>query len=48
MDMSPEMKAEKSKKIVEQLNACTEKYDIPYERLYNADQSGLFYNKMPN
>jgi len=48
MDMSPEMQAEKSKKFVEQLNACMEKYDVPYERLYNADQTGLFYNKMPN
>ncbi len=28
MDMSPEMQAEKSKKFVEQLNACMEKYDV--------------------
>jgi hypothetical protein len=25
-----------------------EKYNVPFERLYNADQTGLFFNKMPN
>jgi hypothetical protein len=48
MDMSPEMKVENSKKFVEQLHACMEKFSIPYEWVYNADQTGLFYNKRPN
>jgi hypothetical protein len=48
MGTSPEMKAEKTQQFMAELDACMEKYDIPYERLYNADQSGLFYNKMPN
>jgi len=38
----------KQNKFLAQLNACMKKYNIPFERLYNAVQTGLFFNKMPN
>jgi hypothetical protein len=48
MEMSPEMLVQNKTKFLAQLNACMEKYSILFERLYNADQTGLFFNKMPN
>jgi hypothetical protein len=48
MEMSPEMQVQNKTKFLAQLYACMEKYNIPFERLYNADQTGLFYKKMPN
>jgi hypothetical protein len=48
MEMSLEMQVENKSRFVAKLNTCMEKYNVPFERLYNADQTGLFYNKMPN
>ena len=31
-----------------ELHPLIEKYSVPAERIYNADQTGLFYQKLPN
>jgi hypothetical protein len=48
MEMSPEIQVKNKSRFMAMLNGFMEKYNVPFERLYNADQTGLFYNKMPN
>jgi Tc5 transposase DNA-binding domain/DDE superfamily endonuclease len=48
-DLSPDIRI----KIVEtwkkdEFHPLIEKYNVPPERIYNADQTGLFYQKLPN
>jgi hypothetical protein len=48
MDMSEEDQAKKWETFFSSLRETMEKFDITLDRLYNADQTGLFYNKFPN
>lgn len=47
-DLSNEDRAEKMAPWRIQFHALLDEENIPPERVYNADQTGLFYNKMPN
>jgi hypothetical protein len=48
MDMSEEDQAKNRETFFSSLRETMEKFDITLDRLYNADQTGLFYNKLPN
>ncbi len=46
--MSEEEQIAKKKLFLDSMRDTMEKYKIPLERFYNADQTGLFFNKLPN
>jgi len=48
MEMSEEEKAEKKQEFLNSMRDNIEKYNISLNRIYNADQTGLFFNKLPN
>ena len=47
-EMSEEEAGEKMKKFMEELEECCDDNDVPIDRIFNADQTGLFYAKLPN
>ena len=47
-DMSMEEKESLMKPWREEFHKLIEDYNVPQERIYNADQSGIFYQKLPN
>jgi hypothetical protein len=48
MDMSEEEQTKNWETFFSSLRETMEKFDITLDHLYNADQTGLFYNKLPN
>jgi hypothetical protein len=48
MEMSKEDKVLHRAAFVCSLREHMERYDVPLDCIYNADQTGLFYNKLPN
>jgi hypothetical protein len=48
MEMSEEDKALHRAAFVCSLRESMENYDVTVDHVYNADQTGLFYNKLPN
>jgi hypothetical protein len=48
MEMSEEDKVSKRASFTATLRAYMERYDVSIDRVYNADQTGLFYSKLPN
>jgi hypothetical protein len=48
MDTSKEDQAKNQETFFSSLREAMEKFDITLDHLYNADQTGLFYNKLPN
>jgi hypothetical protein len=48
MEMSEEDKVSKRASFTTTLRAYMEHYDLSMDCVYNADQTGLFYNKLPN
>lgn len=48
MDMSEEVRIEIMKPWLIKFHALIEKYSIKVSTLYNGDQTGLFYQKLPN
>jgi len=48
MDMSEEDQARNRSNFLAKLRQKMEQFDITIDRVYNADQTGLFYNKLPN
>jgi len=48
MEMSEEDKVSKRASFTATLRSYMERYDLSIDRVYNADQTGLFYNKLPN
>ncbi len=48
MEMTEEEQVGKHKDFVKVMRQTMEDFNIPLEWVYNADQTGLFYNKLPN
>jgi hypothetical protein len=48
MEMSEEDKVSKRASFTSTLRAYMERYDLSIDCVYNTDQTGLFYNKLPN
>ncbi|MGH7954791.1 MAG: hypothetical protein ACREOZ_02400 [Gloeomargaritales cyanobacterium] len=48
MEMSPEEQQENLAEFRKRLNHLIEKHNVDSDRIYNADQTGLYYNKLPN
>jgi hypothetical protein len=48
MEMTEEEQVEKHKDFVQVMRQTMEDFNIPLEQLHNADQTGLFYNKLRN
>jgi len=48
MEMSKEDKVSHRASFICSLREHMECYDVPVNCIYNADQTGLFYNKLPN
>jgi hypothetical protein len=46
MEMTEEEQVEKHKDFVQVMRQTMEDFNIPLEQLHNADQTGLFYNKL--
>ncbi len=46
MEMSEEKKVEKKKLFLDSMRDKMDKYNIPLERVYNADQRGLFFQQI--
>jgi hypothetical protein len=48
MEMSEDEQMAKKKLFLDSMRDVMEKNNIPLKRVYNADQTGLFFNKLPN
>jgi hypothetical protein len=48
MEMSKEDKVSKRASFTATLRVYRERYDLSIDHVYNADQTGLFYNELPN
>ncbi|MGH7954412.1 MAG: hypothetical protein ACREOZ_00470, partial [Gloeomargaritales cyanobacterium] len=48
MEMNSEEKQKKLREFHQRLCDLIEKHDVGVNRIYNTDQTGLYYNKMPN
>ena len=47
-EMDEKQQQENIKQMQDKIQDLTDKYNIPASQIYNADQTGLFYNKLPN
>jgi uncharacterized protein (DUF1015 family) len=48
MEMTEQEQIEKHKDFIKNMRQKMEEFNIKFKQLYNADQTGLFYNKLPN
>jgi hypothetical protein len=48
MEMTEQEQIEKHQDFIKIMRQKMEEFNIQFKQLYNADQTGLLYNKLPN